>query len=118
MSMDPRTRMMCGHVARTLVRPGKLRVVCATGWRQKLWGLLGRRRLHPRAGLWLRPCRAVHTFGMRLTLTVVFLDRSDHITKIVHHLRPNRLVLCWRAWSVVEFSGADRKTTCNSRGVA
>ncbi|MBJ7265247.1 MAG: DUF192 domain-containing protein [Burkholderiaceae bacterium] len=80
-------------------------------------GVLGRRRLHARAGLWLRPCRAVHTFGMRFPLTVVFLDRSDRCIKIVRHLRPNRIVLCCRAWSVVEFSDTNWDASGNDRGV-
>ncbi|WP_083851201.1 DUF192 domain-containing protein [Pusillimonas noertemannii] len=62
--------------------------------------LFGRMGLHE--GLWLRPCRAVHTVGMGRAIDVVFLDRQGVVMKTVHALPPNRVAWCMRAHSVVE----------------
>jgi protein-S-isoprenylcysteine O-methyltransferase Ste14/uncharacterized membrane protein (UPF0127 family) len=51
-----------------------------THW-TRLRGLLGTARLAPGEGLWIRPCRQVHMFGMRYPIDVVFLD--DHLA-VVH----------------------------------
>ena len=44
--------------------------------RERTRGLRGRDRLAPDEALLIERCRSVHTFGMRVPITVVFLDRS------------------------------------------
>lgn len=63
-------------------------------------GLLGRDRC---AGLLvLRPCRQVHTVGMRFPIDVAFVDRAGQVLRVVT-LRPGRLSrVVWRARWVVE----------------
>ena len=39
----------------------------------RLRGLLGRDGLPAGTGLWIRPCNAVHTLGMRFAIDIVFL---------------------------------------------
>jgi len=56
-------------------------------------------------GLWLRPCRAVHTLLLAAPLDVVFLDRQHRIVRCVHALPPNRVAVCWHAVSVIELPG-------------
>ena len=68
-------------------------------------GLLFRRRLRLGLGLWLIPCCAIHTVGMRYDIDVVFLDRQGRVLKRVRKLKPWRLVLCLGAVSAVEFQG-------------
>ncbi|OZI63289.1 hypothetical protein CAL28_10835 [Bordetella genomosp. 11] len=80
----------------------KVRVLRAGGWRGRLRGLLCRRRPRPGLALWLAPCRAVHTFGMRYPLDIVFLDAGGRAVSVVRGLRPWRVALCLRAVSVVE----------------
>jgi len=67
-------------------------------------GLLGVRHLDAGQALWLAPCRAVHTCGMRMAIDVVFLDAHDQILRVCAPLRPNRSAWCWRAHSVVELA--------------
>jgi uncharacterized membrane protein (UPF0127 family) len=74
-------------------------------------GLLGRERLAPGEGLWIIPCEAVHTFGMRFPIDLVYLDRRHLILKIRSHVRPGRLSACLSAQSVIELpSGTVRNT--------
>ena len=39
-------------------------------------GLLKHSKLEPGEGLWIAPCEAVHSFGMKFAIDVVYLDRK------------------------------------------
>ena len=65
-------------------------------------GLLGRTGLERGTGLWIVPTEAVHTFWMKFTIDLVFLNRKKRVTKVVHRLKPWRLAGSLRASSVVE----------------
>lgn len=54
------------------------------------WGLLGRKGLPAGQGLWIRPCRSVHTFFMRFPIDLVYLSREGTVTKTCSRLRPFR----------------------------
>ena len=41
-------------------------------------------------GLWIRPCRGVHTLAMRFPIDVVYLDRAGRVVHIEHNLQPWR----------------------------
>lgn len=56
----------------------------------RLRGLLGRPRLGEDEGLLLRPCRAVHTWGMRYPIDVAFLDRGGMVLASYPSLAPSR----------------------------
>jgi len=74
-------------------------------------GLLGRKSLAPGEGMWIRPCEAVHTFGMQFPIDLVYLDRKNQIRKLVSAVPPWRLSGCLRAHSVLELpSGTIRET--------
>ncbi len=65
-------------------------------------GLLDHSELKAGHGLWLLPCEAVHTFGMRFPIDLVFLDRKQRVRKTRAHVVRRRLSACWRAHSVLE----------------
>jgi uncharacterized membrane protein (UPF0127 family) len=72
----------------------------ATTSRARRRGLLGRDRVE--APLVLRPCRQVHTIGMRIPIDVIWCDRRGRVTRIAT-LAPRRLSrIVWRADFVVE----------------
>src|SRR5512139_954161 len=58
-----------------------------THW-TRLKGLLGTRSLPAGDGLWLKPCRQVHMFGMRYAIDVVFLDDAHRVLEVVADLAP------------------------------
>jgi uncharacterized membrane protein (UPF0127 family) len=85
-----------------LVRDGEVlaSVEVPEGHRHRARGLLGRDPFE--GALVLRPCRQVHTFGMRFPLDVAFCDRSGVVLRVVT-LSPGRLSRpVWRAGFVVE----------------
>jgi uncharacterized protein len=58
--------------------------------RERMRGLRGVTRLAPEDGLLIPRCRSVHTFGMRLPITVVYLDDGGRALEAVV-MRPRRL---------------------------
>jgi uncharacterized membrane protein (UPF0127 family) len=65
--------------------------VAETHW-SRLRGLLGVSEDDFRngAGLWIRPCRGVHTLAMRFPIDVVYLDRAGAVVHLERELRPWR----------------------------
>lgn len=62
----------------------------AASWLQRLRGLLFYSPLSADEGLWLTPCRSIHTVGMRYALDVVFVDRSRVVRAVHANVRPVR----------------------------
>ena len=55
------------------------------------------------SGLWIVPCRGVHTFGMRFAIDVVYLNAEQKVVYVQENLRPWRMApVRWSAVSVVE----------------
>lgn len=74
-------------------------------------GLLGRDSLSAEEGLWILPCEAVHTFGMRFPIDLIYLDRNNRVKKTRSNVGPFRLSGCLSAHSVIELtSGAISRT--------
>jgi uncharacterized protein len=65
-------------------------------------GLLDADNLEAGSGLWIIPCEAIHTFGMKVRLDIVFLDKNFQVRKISPDLGPRRMSICLRAHSVLE----------------
>jgi uncharacterized protein len=108
-----RVRFAVAQPSVTLTR-GNGTVVCercrvAATLLRRLRGLLGRRRLERGEGLLIRPCSSVHTFFMRFTIDVVFLDRDGHVRKVVPELRPWRIAWCRGAREVVELAAGEAR---------
>ena len=54
-------------------------------------GLLGRGPLAEGEGLWIAPCRCVHTFGMSRPIDVLFLDGAGRVLGLYSSLPPARI---------------------------
>lgn len=60
----------------------------------------------PGDGLWIVPCRGVHTFAMRFPIDVLYLDGRKRVVHIEENLRPWRIAkVSLRAASVLELPG-------------
>ncbi|MCC2677635.1 MAG: putative secreted protein [Pseudobdellovibrio sp.] len=76
----------------------------ADGFYSRAKGLLGQNGLASNQGLWIKPCRDIHTFFMKFSIDCVFLDRKMQIIKIAAGVSPFRLVgPFWKSESVMEF---------------
>lgn len=80
------------------------RCVIAQRPRERMRGLLGRKELPRGEGVLLRPAPSVHTFFMRFTIDVVFLDWDLEVLKVVPRVRPFRIATCRPARTVLELA--------------
>jgi len=63
----------------------------ASTFLSRLVGLLGTAAIAEGEGLWIVPCRGVHTLGMRYPIDVAFLDARGVVVGILEGLPPNRV---------------------------
>lgn len=63
-------------------------------------GLLARE--HFTGAMVLRPCRWIHTLGMRFAIDVAFLDRDGVVIKTMRMQRGRIGIPVWRAYSAIE----------------
>lgn len=64
--------------------------IAETAW-QRMRGLLGRKAMESGSGLLIPRCRAIHTFGMRFTIDLLFLDRNGAVVARAAKIRPWRI---------------------------
>ena len=79
-------------------------------------GLLKHTGLAPGEGLWIVPCEGVHTFAMKFTIDVVFLNRKYKILKIRPNMVKRRIALSLLAHSVLELPAGTLEATGTQRG--
>ncbi len=81
---------------------GELVVVEAKTHKARRRGLARLDALRPEHALLIPQCPAVHTFGMRFALDLIWLRKDGTVARVDRHVRPRRMRLCPRARSVVE----------------
>jgi len=79
----------------------------------RMRGLLGRSSLPSGQGILLRPAASVHTFFMRFSIDVVFLDDELRVVHIAADLRPWRAAGKRGARAVLELPAGE----CERRGL-
>ena len=88
------------HIESGRVLADRLEVARSTPARMR--GLLGRDGLPPGGGMLIERCSSIHTFFMRFSLDVIFVDSDWTVRKAVRDLAPWRLASAWGARCVVE----------------
>jgi len=79
-------------------------------------GLLKHTRLEPGDGLWITPCEAVHTIGMKFAIDVLFLDKKRRVLKVRHAMPRWRISASLLAHSVLELPSGMAASTQTARG--
>lgn len=57
------------------------------------WGLLGRKQLGEDRGIWIRPCKSVHTLFMRFPIDLVYLSVDGTVVKTRAGVQPFQFFL-------------------------
>ncbi|MBE0607696.1 MAG: DUF192 domain-containing protein [Deltaproteobacteria bacterium] len=66
-------------------------------------GLLGTMELPRGGGLWIAPCRSIHSFGMRYQFDALFLDGYGKVVGAHPRFQRNRISrIFWKARGVLE----------------
>src|SRR3954463_1050851 len=74
----------------------------ATTLRARLLGLAWLRAVPPGHALLIPDCRSVHTFGMRFSIDVTFLDERGRPLRVERAVPPRRVLMCRGAFAVLE----------------
>ncbi|MFC0399678.1 DUF192 domain-containing protein [Paraburkholderia rhizosphaerae] len=83
-------------------RACNIRVKIAASVPERMRGLLGRATLADDEALLLVPCRSVHTFGMRFSIDVMFVDRLWRVIAVHREVPPARILFNLRATRTLE----------------
>ena len=79
------------------------RVKKADNFFTRFVGLLKRHTLGPEEALWLVPSKGIHTIGMKFPIDVIFLDRNNHVRRLIPALPPYRLTsILLNTYSILE----------------
>ena len=79
-------------------------------------GLLKHSSLEAGGGLWIAPCEAVHTFGMKFSIDILFLSKKKKVLKVRTDMPKRRFAICLRAHSVLELPAGTIASTATAPG--
>ncbi|MGI6092034.1 MAG: DUF192 domain-containing protein [Veillonellaceae bacterium] len=82
----------------------------------RLRGLLGTKRLEQGAGLIIKPCSSIHTFGMAYSIDVLFVDKNNCVLKAAGDIRPGRMAACSGSVYVIELPAGTAARTGTTAG--
>jgi uncharacterized membrane protein (UPF0127 family) len=70
-------------------------------------GLLKHDKMPDGFALIIAPCNAVHTFGMRFAIDLLFVAKDGTVLKVCHAVPRRRIAASWGAFATIELaSGA------------
>lgn len=72
-------------------------VLAAAGTVARMRGLLGTKGLAAGAGLWIHPCRAIHSIGMKYAFDALFLDAAGTVVGAYRGFPRNRISRIFRS---------------------
>ena len=80
-----------GRTDQNVLETGLSDVNIANTFFKRLVGLLFYRGLRDDQALLIEPCGSVHTFFMRFSLDIVFLDCENNVLALAESVHPNRV---------------------------
>lgn len=92
------------------------RAIFANDSKTRREGLLKRTEFPAGEGLMISPCEAIHMFGMKFAIDVVFYDRKNVVRKVVHSIPKNRIAFCFSASTALELPSGTAISTGTERG--
>ena len=67
-------------------------------------GLLKHDSMPAGFALIIAPCNAVHTFGMRFPIDLIFVSRDGTVLKVCHAVPRRRMAGAWGAFATIELA--------------
>jgi uncharacterized membrane protein (UPF0127 family) len=92
------------------------RALIADNSKTRKTGLLKHDRLERGEGLWITPCEAIHTVGMKFAIDVLFLDKKRKVVKIRAAMPRWRMAASLFAHSVLELPSGTVQATQTTSG--
>jgi len=92
-------------------------VIVAKRLLERMKGLIGKKGLENGESLWIKPCKSVHTFGMRFPIDIIFLDRESRVVALKKNFLKNHITpLYFKAVSVLELPAGTIEMTDTRTG--
>ena len=66
-------------------------VEMADNYFKRLFGLMGRPGLLPHHGLWIVPCKDIHSCFMRFEFDAIFVDKNHQVVHLIERMKPWRI---------------------------
>jgi len=86
-------------------------LMLADSFWSRLVGLLGKSHLNIEEGMFFDHCNSIHTFGMKFSLDLIFLDKSMKVKALKRNVVPGRMTFpVFGARSVVEIASGSLET--------
>ena len=83
-------------------------VSVANSFFKRLKGLLGRKGLLLGEGMLLFPCKQVHTWFMKFTIDVIFIDKKGQIVELISCMQPGTISSYIKeSYQVLELNSGD-----------
>ncbi len=79
-------------------------------------GLLKHTHLDQGDGLWIVPSEGVHTFGMKFTIDVLFLDRKRRVKKMRPNMAKRKIAFSLLSHSTLELPAGTIEATATQIG--
>lgn len=82
----------------------------ASSFDERLLGLMFKKSLVGYGGLLIKPCNSIHTFFMKMSIDVIFLDKNLKVVKVIKDMKPWRLSkIYFKSNQVLEMKAGDLK---------
>lgn len=84
---------------------------------KRIVGLLGRKEFKKGEALLIKPCQQIHTFFMRFSIDLLFLDKENRIIKTIKDFPPWRISRIYpKAKSCLELPSGTIESTFTQEG--
>ena len=84
---------------------------------KRIKGLLGKRAFQQGQALIIKPCNSIHTFFMRFSIDVLFVDKNNRAMKAISAFPPFRLSnIYFNSAFVIELPAGTINSTSTSEG--
>jgi uncharacterized membrane protein (UPF0127 family) len=92
-------------------------VVVAERISERMKGLIGKKSFEKGEALWIRPCKSIHTIGLRFPIDILFLDSDNRVVESNEKLPPNRLSkIVFKAKTILELPEGTLSATETKKG--
>ena len=83
----------------------------------RMKGLLGKCEMGKGDSLWIKHCMSIHTFFMRFSIDVIFMNKKNQVVAVRKNLKPYRVTCLYpKATSVLELPAGTIEATSTEVG--
>lgn len=83
----------------------------------RTFGLIPKNALKSGEGLVIKPCCSIHTFFMKFTIDVIFVNKKNEVIALYENVKPWRILpIHFSSHYVIELSAGEITSKCLKKG--